>query len=331
MDKKYNDGFAYALAKAATPEEVKNLLMVIMAQSEYEAIEQRYNVLELLSEGANYTEIVAKTGASSIMISRIDSTMSQNCYDAGVKEDAVKYGYFADIYDGLTEDVEYERRVNYIEKIFEKLGVKPELMADLACGTGTATKMFAERGYDMIGIDLSVQMLDKAREKSEGLDILYLNQPMEEFELYGTVDAIVCMLDSINYITEYEDLVQVFSLVNNYLNPGGVFVFDINTKYKLENVLAGNTFCEENGDVFYTWENYYDPEEKICEFCLNFFVKDGDSYIRQNETHYEKAYTTAEIKKALKKAGLTLNAVYDDLSFEPEKRNSERLYFVVTK
>lgn len=327
MNKDYKYDFSAALAEAKTADEIKNLLMVIMAKPEYDAIEQRYNVLKMLSEGAGYTEIVAKTGAAAIMISRIDSTMIQNDYHVNTHE---KYVSFAAVYDELMEDAEYEKRIEYIEEIFDKTGVKPKLMLDLACGTGTATKMFAEKGYDMIGVDLSVDMLDVAKSKSDGLNILYLNQPMESFELYGTVDAVVCMLDSINYILDFENLVKTFKLVKNYLNPGGVFVFDINTKYKLENVLAGNVFCGESDNAYYTWENYYDKEENICEFILEFFIKDGEKYSRRTETHYERGYSVAELKKAIEESGLTLAGVYDDMSFEPENRKSERLYFVCT-
>lgn len=330
MSKNHEDNFAAALAQADTAEKIKNLLMVIMAKPEYDAIEQRYEVLKMLQEGASYTEIVAKTGSPSIMISRIDSTMAQNEYRLNLKSKK-NYAAFAAVYDELMTDAEYEKRVEYIEKIFEQLDIKPNLMLDLACGTGTATKLFAQKGHDMIGVDLSVDMLDAAKAKSEGLNILYLNQPMEEFELYGTVDAVVCMLDSINYLPDYENLVKTFKLVKNYLNPGGAFIFDINTRYKLENVLAGNVFCGESDNVYYTWENYYDKEEKICEFKLEFFIKNGEQYDRHSETHYERGYSTAEIKKALKETGLKLVGVYDDMSFEPENRKSERLYFVCTR
>lgn len=329
MNKNYGDEFAAALAEAKTAEEIKNLLMVIMAQPEYEAIAQRYRVLKMLQQGASYTEIVAETEAAAIMISRIDSTMAQNEYRMNMKNKE-KYASFASVYDELMEDAEYEKRAEYTERIFDMMNVKPKLMLDLACGTGTMTKLFAEKGYDMIGVDLSVDMLDIAKSKSEGLNILYLNQPMEEFELYGTVDAVVCMLDSLNYVLDYEDVVKTFKLVKNYLNPGGVFVFDVNTNYKLEKVLAGNVFCGESDNAYYTWENYYDKEEKICEFKLEFFIKDGEKYSRHSETHYERGYSAAELKKAIKESGLTLEGVYDDMTFEPENRKSERLYFVCT-
>ncbi len=329
MNTHYEDDLAAALAQSSTADEIKNLLMVIMAKPEYDAIEQRYEVLKMLQDGASYTEIVAKTGSPSIMVSRIDSTMAQNEYRLKLKNKE-KYASFAAVYDELMTDAEYEKRVGYIEKIFEQLDIKPKLMLDLACGTGTATKIFAEKGYDMIGVDLSVDMLDAAKEKSEGLNILYLNQPMEEFELYGTVDAVVCILDSINYLLDYENIVKTFKLVKNYLNPGGAFIFDVNTRYKLENVLAGNVFCGESDNAYYTWENYYDKEEKICEFKLEFFIKNGETYGRHSEIHYERGYSTAELKKALKESGLNLVGVYDDMSFEPENRKSERLYFVCT-
>lgn len=329
MNKYYEDEFAAALADAETTEEVKDLLMVIMAKPEYDAIAQRYQILKMLQDGAKYTEIVAKTGAASIMVSRIDSTMTQNEYRLSRKNNG-KYASFASVYDELMTDAQYEKRVAYVEKIFETMNVKPKLMLDLACGTGTMTTLFAQDGYDMIGVDLSVDMLNVAREKSKDFNVLYINQPMENFELYGTVDAVVCMLDSINYLVEYDDLVKTFKLVKNYLDPNGVFVFDINTRYKFENVLAGNCFCGESRNSYYTWENCYDPEEKICEFRLEFFIKSGEKYNRYTETHYERGYTQTELKKAIKEAGLKLEAVYDDMTFDPATRTSERLYFVCT-
>lgn len=163
------------------------------------------------------------------------------------------YTDFAYIYDKLI-DQDYEKWADYIEEIFKKHGVKPNLVLDLGCGTGSITNILAKRGYDMIGVDLSPDMLNVARDKAleENLDVLYLCQDIREFELYGTVDAIICTLDVLNYITKPEDLRLVFSLVKNYLNPDGIFIFDINTEYKLKNVLGNNTFVyDENGIFLY--------------------------------------------------------------------------------
>ena len=168
------------------------------------------------------------------------------------------YTDFAYIYDKLIGQ-DYEKWADYIEDIFAKNNLKPSLVLDLGCGTGSITNILAKRGYDMIGVDISPDMLNVAREKAteEGLDVLYLCQDIREFELYGTVDAIICTLDVLNYITDPDDLKQVFRLVRNYLNPDGIFIFDINTEHKLKNTLGNNTFITDEEGVFYSWENEY--------------------------------------------------------------------------
>ena len=182
------------------------------------------------------------------------------------------YNDFAAVYDKL-QDADYDGFVDYYERIFKKFGKEPKLVLDLACGTGNITIPMAKRGYDMIGLDLSCEMLNIARDKAtaEGLDILFLNQDMPEMELYGTVDAIVCALDGLNYITDPEDLKQVFKLVKNYLNPDGIMIFDINSEYKLREILGGNTFVNEEQGVYYVWQSEFDEESGICDFELNFF------------------------------------------------------------
>ena len=156
------------------------------------------------------------------------------------------YNRFAYLYDELINDVNYEEWLDYYFKIFQRYGLKPSLGLDLGCGTGNLTTLFSDKGVEMTGVDISEDMLMVAREKSEGRDILYLNQDMREFELYGTVDFIVSSLDCVNYITDKRDLLKVMKLANNYPNPGGLFIFDINTPYKLENVIGNNTFILEN-------------------------------------------------------------------------------------
>ncbi len=240
------------------------------------------------------------------------------------------YGNFAFVYDMLTDDVEYEKRSCYLEKIFEKhLDKKPCLIADLGCGTGTVCSILSEKGYDMIGIDSSDMMLSEAIKKEGSEKILYLNQDMTEFELYGTVDVFLSMLDSLNYITSPDELLSVFLLVKNYLNPGGIFVFDINTPYKYEQVLSNNTFVHDENDVFYVWQNFFDGE--YCDFLIDFFVKKDKSYSRFTEEHTQRCHTFKEMLEIIEKSGLSLEAVYDDLSFSDPVQNSERIFFVVKK
>ena len=242
-----------------------------------------------------------------------------------------KYSDFAYLYDSLTHDVEYEKRAGYLEKLFDiHLNKKPELIADVGCGTGTICNILCERGYDMIGIDSSYDMLNVAQEKSNGKSILYLNQDMTEFELYGTVDVILCMLDSLNYLTEDGQIDKFFSLCKNYLNPEGIVIFDINTVYKFENILSDNIYNFESDEMFYSWENSFDG--KICEFYLNFFTENEDgTYNRITEQHFERAYTYDEIKSAISKSGLELVSVYADMSLDKPDFDEERVFFVAKK
>ncbi len=243
------------------------------------------------------------------------------------------YNDFASVYDKL-QDINYTEFVNYYEKIFKCLGKKPDLVLDLACGTGNITIPMAERGYDMIGIDLSCEMLNFAREKAaeRGQNILFLNQDMTEFELYGTVDAIVCALDGINYLTHDGDLDKLFALVNNYLNPGGIMIFDINSEYKLSKILGNNTFVSEEKDIYYVWRNEYSEKTRICEFELNFFTMMPDgAYKRFDEFQEERAYRIDEISSAVNTAGLILQGVYKPFGFATASDTDERIFFVISK
>lgn len=238
------------------------------------------------------------------------------------------YNRFAYLYDGLMNDVDYEKWVDYYFKIFRRYGTEPKLGLDLGCGTGNLTTIFAERGIDMTGVDSSADMLAVAKEKDGADSILYLNQSMTEFELYGTVDFIVSGLDCINYITDKRDLMRVFRLANNYLEPGGLFIFDINTQHKLENILGNNVFVLENDGCFCSWQNEYDRRRKICDFYLTFFCREGKLYNRFDEVHSERAYSIDEISAMLEKAGMKVLRVYDDRSFDSPKYDSERVFFV---
>jgi SAM-dependent methyltransferase len=240
------------------------------------------------------------------------------------------YTNFAYIYDKLMYDVDYKKWADYIEKVFAKNGIKPSLVLDLGCGTGNFTMEMARRGYEMIGIDISADMLSCAKSKAENekLDILYLNQDMTQFELYGTVDAIVCMMDSVNYITSKNDVKRLFKLVNNYLNPAGLFIFDINTYYKFDKTLDKNVFYDVGEEITYIWENSFDKRRGICEFDLTFFVKEGEYYNRYEEIHFERAYTHPEITDFIEYSEMKLVSIYDELSFKTPGADSVRNFFV---
>lgn len=243
------------------------------------------------------------------------------------------YGEFAKIYDKL-QDIDYDSFIDYYEKIFNKYDLKPNLVLDLACGTGNITIPLSSRGYDVIGVDLSEEMLDiaaeKAREKS--LDILFLNQDMTEFELYGTVDAIVCSLDGVNYLTEDGDVEKLFALVKNYLNPNGIFIFDINSEYKLKHILGDNTFIFDENGTYCVWDNSYDEKERICGFNLDFFIENENGmYTREGEYQEERAYSIEELKAAADAVGLKFSAAYADRSFDEVKEDTERIFIILYK
>lgn len=309
----------------------------LCSDAELTAISERLEIAKRLKNGQMYSEIVSEMDVSPSLIAKIDDLMhkGEGGFEKGIAaslKDGSSYKNFAEVYDILTYDVDYIGRINYVEKLFKNFSQIPvNSVLDLACGTGTTTSLLADKGYEVIGVDSSAEMLNQAKVKQGGRDILYLCQEMRDFELFGTVDAVVCLLDSVNYVLDDEDLISCFKWVNNYLNPGGVFIFDINTKYKLEQVLAGNIFNDEQDGVFYSWENYYDNEENICEFDINFFVKDGKEYKRFNEIHYERAYSDREIKKILKKSGLELLAVYDDLTENLPEKKSEKVFYIARK
>lgn len=236
------------------------------------------------------------------------------------------YSKFAEIYDDLMDDVPYGKIAEIVDRKIKKYEIKNNIVLDLACGTGTLTKELSRRGYEMIGADISAEMLQKAQEKNP--DTLFLNQPMEDFELYGTVGAIVCSLDSINYLTDDESLYETLRLCNNYLEPDGLLIFDINTEYKFKNILGNNIFTFDSENIFYTWENNYIDEEKLCDFYLTFFVKDGEQYTRFDEVHTERAYSDEEIEKALTVNGFSVVEKLDDFTDTPATDKSERVMYV---
>ena len=242
------------------------------------------------------------------------------------------YTEFANVYDMFMDNVPYDDWGKYLISLLREYGVEDGLVLELGCGTGNITEILAQAGYDMIGVDNSDEMLSIAIEKKYelGHDILYLNQDMREFELYGTVRAVISICDSMNYITEEEDLLRVFKLVNNYLDPGGVFIFDLNTLYKYREVMGECTIAENREDGSFIWENYYDEENDINEYDLTLFIAEGESglFRKYEETHYQRGYELETIKALLEKAGLIFVDAYDAFTKEPPKEESERIYVI---
>ena len=241
------------------------------------------------------------------------------------------YRALARVYDRLNADLDYGAWADFIEACFQKYGAtRPELVLDLACGTGTMTRALAARGYDMIGVDGSADMLTEAYSRAVDLPrLLFLQQDMREFELYGTVAAVVSICDSMNYLTEYEDFVETLRLANNYLDPEGVFIFDLNTVHKYRDVIGDSTIAESREECSFIWNNSYDEESQINEYELTLFIQEEDDlYRRYDENHYQRAYTLDEVRAAVAEAGMELVAVYDAFTREPAREDSERVYVI---
>ena len=256
------------------------------------------------------------------------------------------YTGFAQVYDLFMDNIPYDEWSEYVVSIIKKYGTKDGIILELGCGTGKITRRLANQGYDMIGIDNSYDMLQIAIEKEDELrdedgnlprnGILYLHQDMREFELYGTVAAVVSICDSMNYITNEDDLVEVFRLVNKYLDTSGYFIFDLNTEYKYKEILGERIIAENRDEASFIWDNMYYEEEKINEYNLTVYAKvesEEDSYgdgffERFDEVHYQKAYSLERIQELLEKAGMEFVTAYDAFTFEAPKENSERIYVV---
>ena len=241
------------------------------------------------------------------------------------------YTSFARVYDTFMDNIPYEEWSAYLIGLLKEYGVNDGLVLDLGCGTGNMTELLAKSAYDMIGVDNAEEMLEIAMEKrvASGHDILYLLQDMREFELYGTVRAVVSICDSVNYITEPVELTEVFRLVNNYLDPEGVFIFDFNTLYKYKEVLGDRTIAENREECSFIWDNYFYEDEKINEYELSLFIQEeNDLYRKYEETHYQRAYTLEEMKELIEQAGLEFVTAYDAFTREAPGETSERIYIV---
>lgn len=276
------------------------------------------------------------------------------------------YGDFAKVYDIFMDEVPYDKWCDFIVSTFEKYNVPKELILDLGCGTGNLTRMLANRGYSMIGVDSSWEMLSIAKEYEDDLEkdfndweeafdelegkaligdefitdgeltydenssnILYLLQDMREFELYGTVRAVVSVCDSINYLVTDEDVLECFKLVNNYLDPDGIFIFDFNTKYKYSEVIGDSIIAENREECSFIWENFYDEATRINEYDLTIFTKTEDGlYEKSVETHYQKGYTLDEMTALVKAAGLEFVDAIDSESLGNVTEQSERIYII---
>ncbi len=245
------------------------------------------------------------------------------------------YGFLAGCYDDLTYDVRYAAWADYIEKHFHKRGLPGNIVLDLACGTGSLTRELALRGYEMIGVDRSPEMLSEAAKKNRdiaGIQPIFLCQSMERLDLYGTIDACVCCLDSINYVTNPSQLKRAFDRVHLFLMPGGLFLFDVNTPEKLEG-LDGQVFLDETEGAYCVWRAEYSRRSRICTYCMDLFRLDSETGLwdRGSELHRERAYTIPELTGFLEQAGFRDIRTFGNLKMRSPTQGEERVFFVARK
>ena len=239
------------------------------------------------------------------------------------------YTSFAQVYDMFMDNVDYPAWSKYLIQLLKEYQVEDGLVLDLGCGTGNMTELLAKEGYDMIGVDNSEDMLEIASEKraESGLNILYLLQDMREFELYGTVKAVVSICDSINYILEEDDLREVFSLVNNYLDPNGIFLFDLKTDHYFKSI-GCQSFCDADEEVSFIWDNDYDEEKRINSYALTLFVQEEDNrYERFDEYHEQRAFSIDEVRCAIEESGMIFLAAIDK-NGAPATKDTDRVYII---
>ncbi len=244
------------------------------------------------------------------------------------------YEYLAGCYDRFTADVDYAAWADYLEKHFSRSKLPIHTVLDLACGTGSLTCELARRGYEMIGSDLSEEMLALAAEKArdvDGIPPIFLHQAMEDLDLYGTIDACVCCLDSVNYVTRPKLLARAFQRVHTFLMPGGLFLFDINTPDKLRG-LDGQLFMDEDEDTCCIWRADYSPRRRICTYGMDlFFREDGDLWRRMEEVHEEYAYEPDELERMLRQAGFRHIRQYGERKMRAPKPGEQRIFFTARK
>ena len=234
-------------------------------------------------------------------------------------------------YDRFTEDVGYAGWADFFERVFAREGVQPRLILDLACGTGSLTRLLADRGYEMIGADASPDMLMQAMQNTMDCDPrpLFLNQRMEDLDLYGTVDVCLCCLDSVNYVTDPDTLQKAFERVHLFLEPKtGLFVFDVNTPEKFARI-DGNAYVREDEDVFCVWQAAV--EDGLCAYQFDIFERDGEAWTRAQETHEERVYPLEQLAAMLARAGFSEIKTYGDQSFSPVRGGEDRVYFTARK
>ena len=245
------------------------------------------------------------------------------------------YSSFAQVYDMFMDNVPYEEWSRYLIGLLKEYGIEDGLVADLGCGTGKITRLLSDAGYDMIGVDNAAEMLEIAREIQEDEerdDIWYLLQDMRELELSGEVNAMVSICDSMNYILEEEELKEVFLRVKEYLQTGGIFIFDMNTLHKYRDMIGETTIAENREEGSFIWDNYFYEDEMVNEYELTLFIREENGLFRKyEETHYQRAYELDMVKRLIEEAGLKFVTAYDAFTRKPVNRDSERMYIIARK
>ena len=242
------------------------------------------------------------------------------------------YHALAASYDRLTNDVDYRATVDFYMQILEREGLRPRTAVDLACGTGSVAVLLAQKGVQVTGVDMSEEMLCVAYEKAMGMDNCprFVCQSLQQLHLPVGVDLAVCALDSLDYITDPADCAQAICRIYKALNPGGCFIFDVNTPEKLQ-AMDGQVFVDEDDDVFCLWRGEFDPETNICSYGMDLFQRQGNLWERSFEEHREYAYSRTQLMEYLKQAGFTHIAVYGDRRFAPPEAGEQRIYFKARK
>jgi len=248
-------------------------------------------------------------------------------------EYASPYTRFAYAYDEIMSNVDYIRWTNYMEELFASYNCHPRKVLDLACGTGQASVLLAQRGYDVWGVDRAEEMLEIARRKSErlNLDIKLTQGDMRSFSLSEQFDAVLCLYDSINYVLDKNELAQVFSRVYDVLVPEGLFIFDVTTERNIVKHFHLQTFAENDEDFSYIWKNAYSTRDKICRTVLTFFLREGEHFRKYEELHLQKIFEVSEVEKTLKSTGFKMLSAFDCFSFHRWHRNSDRINFTARK
>ncbi len=236
------------------------------------------------------------------------------------------YTAMAPFYDVINQDVDYGAWGDFLEDLMRANPRPVHEVLDLGCGTGSMTWELARRGYDMTGVDLSFEMLDIARKRGRDGDILWLCQDMREFELFGTVQATVCCLDCINHLTESGDVKRTFSLVHNYLEPDGLFIFDVNSRRRFVEDYGEQVYTYDLEDGFAVWQNFYNSKRRLCDFDITLFRRETDGRYRRFDEHQrERYYPTATLKRLLAECGFTEPVLYGD-DFQPWTAGAEEPY-----